>query len=69
MNYPFPDPLYLLFIIDLDSKHLVPSHLGLEYVLRVETNLFPELVVIFPDYAIRISLGAFSILLLEYLSL
>ena len=26
--------------------HLVPSHLGLAYVLLVETNPFPELVVI-----------------------
>ena len=39
----------------------VPS--GLAYVLLVETNPFSELVVIFPDYALRISLGTFSILL------
>ena len=45
------------------SGHLVPSHLGLAYVLIVETNPFPELVVIFPDYALRTSLGTFSILL------
>ena len=52
------------------SGHLVPFHLGLAYVLIVETNLFPELVVIFPDYhAIRISLGTFSILLPIYLPL
>ena len=43
--------------------YLVPSHLGLAYVLLVETNPFSELVVIFPDYALRISLGTFSILL------
>ena len=29
------------------SGHLIPSHLGLAYVLFVETNPFPELVVIF----------------------
>ena len=29
------------------SGHLVPSNLGLAYVLRVETNPFPELVMIF----------------------
>ena len=43
--------------------HLVPSHLGLAYVLLVETNPFPEPVIIFPDYALRTSLGTFSILL------
>ena len=32
------------------SGYLVPSHLGLAYVLFVEANHFPELVVIFPDY-------------------
>ena len=40
-----------------------PVPLGLAYVLLVETNPFSELVVIFPDYALRISLGTFSILL------
>ena len=40
-----------------------PVPLGLAYVLFVETNFFSELVVIFPDYALRISLGTFSILL------
>ena len=40
---------------------LVPFRLA--YVLLVETNPFSELVVIFPDYALRISLGTFSILL------
>ena len=49
-----------------DRGHLLlrtpgPSHLGLAYVLLVETNPFLELVVIFPDYAIRTSLGTFSI--------
>ena len=39
--------------------------LGLAYVLLVETNPFSELVVIFSDYALRISLGTFSILLLQ----
>ena len=29
------------------SGHLVPFHLGLAYVLLVENNPFPELVVIF----------------------
>ena len=37
-------------------------HFGFAYVLRVATNPFSELVVIFPDYALRISLGTFSIL-------
>ena len=37
--------------------------LGLAYVLLVETNPFSELVI-FPDYALRISLGTFWILLL-----
>ena len=45
-------------------EHLISSHLGLAYVLLVETNPFLELVVIFPDCAIRISLGTFSIVLL-----
>ena len=40
-----------------------PVPLGLAYVLLVETNPFPELVIIFPDYALRISIGTFSILL------
>ena len=40
-----------------------PVHFGLAYVLLVETNPFPELVVIFLDYAPRTSLGTFSILL------
>ena len=44
------------------SGHLVPSLWDL-HILLVETNLFSELVVIFPDYALRISLGTFSILL------
>ena len=45
------------------SGHLVPSHLGLVYSLLVEINSFPELVIIFLDYAIRASLGTFSSLL------
>ena len=38
-----------------------PVPLGLAYVLLVETKLnpFSELVVIFPDYALRTSLGTF----------
>ena len=44
------------------SGHLVPPHLGLASVLLVETHLFPELVY-FPDYAFRISLSTFSVLL------
>ena len=39
-----------------------PVPFGLAYVLLVETNPFYELVI-FPDYALRISLGTFSILL------
>ena len=34
------------------SGHLVPSHLGLAYVLLVETNPFPELVVIHFEHSI-----------------
>ena len=41
------------------SGHLVP---WLAYALLVETNLFFELIVIVPDYAIRMSLSNFSIL-------
>ena len=40
-----------------------PVPLGLAYVLLVEINPIPELVVIFPDCALRISLGTFSNLL------
>ena len=40
-----------------------PVPLGLAYSLLVETNPFSELVVIFSDYAFRIILGTFSILL------
>ena len=43
-----------------------PVPLGLAYVLLVETNPFSELVVIFPDYAFRISLGTFLILPLSF---
>ena len=45
------------------SGPLIPSYLGLAYALIVETDPYPELAVIFPDYAIRTSLGTFSILL------
>ena len=45
------------------SEHLVPSRLGLAYVLLDETNPFAELVI-FPVCSLRISLGTFSILLL-----
>ena len=41
-----------------------PVPFGLAYILLVETNPFSELFVIFTDYALRISLGTFSILLL-----
>ena len=37
------------------------------YVLPVETNPFSKLVVTFPDYSLRISLGTFSILLVTYI--
>ena len=40
-----------------------PIHLGLAYVLLVENNPFYELIVIFPDYALRIFLCTISILL------
>ena len=38
-------------------------HLGLAYVLLVETNPFPKLVVLSPDLSLQTSLGTFSILL------
>ena len=38
------------------SGHVVPSDLGLSYVLLVDTDPFPELVVIFPDHSLRTSL-------------
>ena len=41
----------------------VPVPFGSAYDLLVETNPFSEHVVIFPDYALRISLSTFSILL------
>ena len=43
-----------------------PVPLGLAYVLLVETNPFPNYL---PDYALRISLGTFSISLIETLTL
>ena len=47
------------------SGYLVPSHLKLAIiVLLVKNKPFPELVVICPDYALRTSLGPFSILLI-----
>ena len=39
-----------------------PVLFGLAYVLLIETNPFSELVVTFPDYTLRLSLGTFSIL-------
>ena len=42
----------------------VPSYFGLAYFLFVETNLFPELVVFFLDFAIRTSNVIYSILFL-----
>ena len=51
---------------DFSSGHVAPSHLGLAYVLLVETNLFLKLVVISPNYALRTSFGTFSILLVPY---
>ena len=47
------------------SGHLFPPNFGLVYVLVVETNPFPEVVVIFLDYARRTYLGTFSILLIR----
>ena len=44
-----------------------PVPLGFAYVILAETNPFYELVITFPDYALRISLGNFSILLLNFL--
>ena len=44
------------------SGHQVPSHLGLAYVLLVETNPYHVPAVLFPDYALRTSLGTISIL-------
>ena len=50
----------ICFICALSGHH-VPSNLGLAYVLLVETNPFSERVVVFPDYALRTSLGTFLI--------
>ena len=50
------------------SGHLVLSHLGLAYVLLVETIPFHERVVIFPDYAIRTPLSTLSIFHITRLS-
>ena len=49
------------------SGHLVPSLLGLAYVLLVKTNPFPEFVVIVLDYALRTALGTFSMFLITIL--
>ena len=38
------------------------------YVILVDTNSFPELEVIFPDYALRASLSTFLIMLIEMCS-
>ena len=45
------------------SGHLVPSHLGLAYVLLAETNPLSRTYRIFSDYSLRTSHGTFSILL------
>ena len=45
------------------SGHLVPSLSDLYMFYLLRQILFSELVVISPDYALRISLGTFSILL------
>ena len=42
-----------------------PVPLGFAYVLLVETNPFRNLSFFLPDYALRISLGAFSIFLVK----
>ena len=47
-------------------EHLVPTIRDLH--MLVETNPFPESVVIVPDYAFRTSLGTFSILPLTQLT-
>ena len=44
------------------SGHLVPSLWDLHIFYLLRPILFSELVVISPDYALRISLGTFSIL-------
>ena len=47
--------------VDVHSScHLDRSHFGLAYVLLVETIPFPKFFVIFPDLALRKSLGTFS---------
>ena len=61
--YDLQNEKNLLKGIAYSSGHLVPSNLVLACVLLLETNLLSELVVIFPDYAIRTSLGTFSSLL------
>ena len=49
------------------SEHIAPSCFGLAYmyVLLVDINSFLELVVIFPDYALRTSLATTLILLIS----
>ena len=44
-----------------------PVFLGLAYILLIETNPFSKLVIIFQDFALRISFGTFSILLVIWL--
>ena len=39
------------------SGHLVRSHFRFTYVLRIETDLFTELVIMFPGYAFRTSIS------------
>ena len=45
------------------SGHLLPSLWDLHIFYLLRPILFFELVITFPDYALRISLGTFSILL------
>ena len=45
------------------SGHLVPSDLGLAYILLIETIPFSKRFVVFPDCALRTFFGTFSILL------
>ena len=66
--YRLMSGFYRTFATDVACRQLLfrspcPVPLGLAYVLLVETNPFSELVVIFTKYALRISLGTFSILL------
>ena len=56
---------YIVYILVYDTFSYTQylKFFRFSYLLLVETNSFPKLVIILPDYAFRTSLGTFSILL------